>query len=93
MTTNIKIEKKTENAFEEYKNGSSRIVATDYFDLFYSLWEILHADVAIEEKSVIPLAFDRDITVLNQETAVSALGKTLFLTESEAIAKLEELKQ
>lgn len=63
------IEKKTENAFEEYKNGSSRIVATDYFDLFYSLWEILHADVAIEEKSVIPLAFDRDITVLNQETA------------------------
>lgn len=27
------------------------------------------------------------------ETSVSALGKTLFLTESEAIAKLEELKQ
>ena len=26
------------------------------------------------------------------ETSVSALGKTLFLTEAEAIAKLEELK-
>ena len=63
------IEKKTENFFDEYKKGSSGIAATDYFDLFYSLWEILHADVPVEEKSVIPLAYDADITVLNEETA------------------------
>lgn len=63
------IEKKTENAFDAYKKGSSGIAATDYFDLFYSLWEILHADVPVEEKSVIPLAYDQDITILNEETA------------------------